>query len=412
MFKPMFVPPRHNPLLCRLTHALLPSIAPSWANIQDVRMESADLERLRALGSSRAILAPNHPTGLDPVILFWVSRMLGEHFYYLAAREALVGAKGWLMNQVGAYSVIRGFPDRESIRATRRLLSEQDRKVVIFPEGEIYEHNDTLLAFQPGVAQLGFWALEDLAKLKKEPALPLVPVAFKYRLCDSPRPAIENSLRAMEAALDLDRGKLTAYERLRRIAETMLKSLEAEMGLKSDPGRPLSERIREYRSAFIRRLAGSIGAELDPEMTTAEQLHDLSNELRAWVGELPDEHHDYDLRRYRRRMEIAAPLFAELQRFQNFIAVTGDYIAQNPTAERFLEILGRLETELFGEIRHRVSREALVRVGTPIRLEERLAEYRDNKRGTVRAVTAELEGQIRTKLQELSAAGTPLSLDF
>lgn len=411
MFKPMFIPPRHNGIICRLTHGVLPSLAPAFANIQDVRVSEEDMDRLRALGPNRAILAPNHPTGLDPVILFWVSKLLGEHFHYLAAREALVGWKGWFMNQIGAYSVIRGFPDRESIRATRRLLAELDRKVVIFPEGEIYEHNDTLLSFQPGVAQLGFWALEDLARLKKEPVLPLVPVAFKYRLCDSPRPAIENSLRSMEAALDLDPTSLTAYERLRRIAETMLKALEGEIGLKSDPARPLTDRIREYRTAFIRRLAASIGAELDPEMTTAEQLHDLANELRAYVGELPDEHHSYDLRRYRRRMEIAAPLFAELQRFQNFIAVTGDYIAQHPTAERFLEILGRLEKELFGEIRLRVPREALVRVGVAIRLEERLDDYRANKRGTVRAVTAQLETEIRTMLQELSAAGTPLSLE-
>ena len=125
---------------------------------------------------------------------------------------------------------------------------------------------------------------------------------------------------------------------------------------------PLPERITEYRGRFLSRVARSIGAELDPEMTPAEQLHDLFNELRAWVGELPEEHNEYDLRRHRRRMEIARPLFGELQRFQNFIAVTGDYIISQPTAERFLEVLGRLEKEVFGEVRQSVAREAVVRL--------------------------------------------------
>lgn len=413
MFKPMFVPPRHNNLVCRITDAVLPHLAQSLANIKDVQLAPDDLERLKGLGSGRAILAPNHPTGLDPLVLYWVSRTLGERFHYLAAREVLEGWKGWYLNQLGAYSVVRGIADRESIRTTRRLLAEQDRKIVIFPEGEIYEHNDALLAFQPGVAQLGFWALDDVAKLKKPLSLPLVPVAFKYRCSDSPRPAIENSLKALENGLDLSpASRLTAYQRLRRIGDAMLVSVEKEIGITPDPEKPLTERIKTYRAKFLSRVARSIGAELDPEMTPAEQLHDLFNELRAWVGELPDDHNEYDLRRFRRRLEIAEPLFGELQRFQNFIAVTGDYILTLPTAERFLEVLGRLEKEVFGEIQHSVPREAVVRIGTPIRLEERYTAYRESRRETVKQVTVELEEQIRAMLQELSETGTPLSMEF
>jgi hypothetical protein len=407
----MFVAPVTNPLVTGITNAILPSLAGSFANIRDVEVAPEDLNRLKALHKERAILAPNHPTGLDPVVMLWVSRLVGEHFHFLAAREVLVGIKGWYLNQVGAYSVIRGFADRESIRATRKLLAERDHKVVIFPEGEIYEHNDTLLSFQPGVAQMGFWALDDLAKLKKPQTLPLVPVAFKYRLCDSARPAIENSLKAMETALDLEPARITAYERLRRIAERMLDTLEREVGIKPEAERTLPQRIADYRKVFTARLARSIGVELDPEVTAADQLHDLFFALRSWVGELPEDHHSYDVRRYRRRLEVAAPLFAELLRFQNFIAVTGDYIAQNPTAERFMEILGRMEKELFGEIRNFVPRVAMVRIAPPIRLEERREEYRENKRETVKTVTLELEGQIRQMLQELSTNGTPLALD-
>ena len=41
--------------------------------------------------------------------------------------------------------------DREAIRTTVSLLAEHDRQLVIFPEGEIYGHNDLLLPFQSGL---------------------------------------------------------------------------------------------------------------------------------------------------------------------------------------------------------------------------------------------------------------------
>ncbi|HEU4753873.1 MAG TPA: 1-acyl-sn-glycerol-3-phosphate acyltransferase, partial [Armatimonadota bacterium] len=136
MFSPMFVPPRDNPFMVRLTHALLPGISQMVANLRDVTVSPEDFRILRDLGPHRALLSPNHPTGNDPIVMVWLSRLLGQPFNYMAAREVLVGLKGWVLNQVGAYSVIRGVPDREALRATRRLLAELDRKVVIFPEGE------------------------------------------------------------------------------------------------------------------------------------------------------------------------------------------------------------------------------------------------------------------------------------
>jgi hypothetical protein len=254
-----------------------------------------------------------------------------------------------------------------------------------------------------------------MTKAKKEPALPLVPVAFKYRCSDAPRPAIENALHGLEQTLHLPgaSSKTTAYQRLRRIGDVMMAAVEGDFGIKPDPERPLTERVQSFRKVFLERCARVIGTDLNPDECPAEQLHHLFVELREWVGELPEDANDYDRRRYERRLEQAAPLFGELQRFQNFIAVTGDYVAQNPTAERFLEVLGRLEKEVYGELRHTaIPRDAVVKIAAPIRLEERYETYRGNKRETVKQVTMELEGQIRGMLQELSAAGTPISLEF
>ncbi|HTE20346.1 MAG TPA: 1-acyl-sn-glycerol-3-phosphate acyltransferase [Armatimonadota bacterium] len=412
MFKPMFVPPRDNPLMVRLVNSVLPVAAHLLANIRDVEVPPEDFAHLRELHAHRALLSPNHPTGMDPVVLLWVSRMLGRSFNYLAAREALQGPKGWLLNQVGAYSVIRGIADRESLRTTRRLLAEQDRKVVIFPEGEVYEHNDRLLAFQSGVAQIGFWALDDLVKAGKTAALPILPVAIKYRCVDSPRPAIENGLRGLERALNLaPAANLGAYQRLCRIGDRVISTLERQVGLPVSEGGDLGPRIAAGRQRMLQRVAEAIHVEVNEEQSPADQIHLLFHELKEWVGTLPEDASDYDRRLYGHRVEVATPLFNDLQRLQSFIAVTGDYVAAEATAERFLDVMGRLEQEVFGEVRNRVPRQALVRIAPPIPLEERYDDYRKNKRAVVAAVTGDLETAIRGMLQELSRRSTPIALD-
>jgi len=412
MFKPMFIPPRESAAVQWIVGRTLPFLAHTVSNIRDVQLGEEDLVRLRELGPHRAILTPNHPTGHDPLVMFWVSRLLGQPFNYLAAREIMDGAKGWLLNRLGAYSVIRGVPDREALRTTRRLLAGLDRKVVIFPEGEIYEHNDTLLAFQSGVPQIGFWALEDLEKAGLDPRLPIVPLAIKYRCIDSPRLAIDNSLTALEKALDLPApSRMPAYGRLLRVGDRVLSSLERDEGLKAAEGEELSARINRVKTHMLERVGQRIGAAPDLRQSPADQLHLLFHELKQWVGMLGDDFSDYDERLYRRKMEVAAPLFHDLTRLQNFIAITGDYVAAEATAERFLDVLGRLEKEVLGEVRYHVAREALVRVGAPIRLEERYPDYRKDKRRVVTSVTQEMEASIRALLQQLSKDATPIALE-
>jgi hypothetical protein len=412
MFDPMFVPPRHNPALLWIANTFLPRLAPFLGKAHDVQVGKEDLARLESLRGRRAILCPNHPTETDPIVLFWLSRLCRQPFNYLATRETLEGPRGRLLNQLGVYSVIRGFPDRESLRMTRRLLAKQDRKVVIFPEGNIYELNDLLLAFQSGVVQIGFWTLDDLQKAGKELFLPLVPIAIKYRCIGAPGPAIEAGLRALERALELAPApSLTRYQRLRRVGGEVLARLEREEGVRADPAGEMDPRIAAVRQRVLERVAQAMDRELAADAPPATQLHDLFNALKGWVGVLPDDADDYAERRYRHRLEIAAPLFTELHRLQNFIAVTGHYVAAQPTAERFLEVLGCLEWEVFGKVRHRAPLAAVVRIAPPIHLEERYQEYREQKREVVAAVTREMQRAVWSLLEELAAYSTPISLD-
>ena len=407
MFDPMFVPPRHHPGLFWFARTFVPTLGRRFGNVHAVTVAPEDMDRLQALRDHRAILSPNHPTETDPIVVFWLSGLLDERFNYLTTRESLDGPRGWCLNRIGAYSVIRGYADRESIRTTRRLLAEEDRKVVIFPEGLVYEHNDRLFQFQSGVPQMGFWALDDLEKAGKPPRLPVVPLAIRYRCCAPPEPAIERGLRAVEERLRVER-KGTQYERLIRLGSHVVAILEREEELKPDEALDLTTRITRVREQVLKRVARSVGATLDERQTPGEQLHLLYNEVKEWIGPAPEEPTAYEAQRYQQKAAAGASLFKELARLNNTVAVTGDYIASEPTAERFLEVLGRLQQEVLGRVRHQAPLAAVIRVAPPIWLDERASEYRQNKRQTVADVTRQMQETIRTMLQESAHLSTPL----
>src|SRR5262249_10129147 len=149
-----FLPPRENRFLLWGSRVLLPFVMRRFRQIVAVSIAKADWSHREALRRRRAILSANHPTTSDPLIAMYLSRRLGEGSTYMACRELSHGPWGWTIQRLGAYSIHRGLPDRQSLRMTRRLLAEKDRKVVIFPEGETYEHNDALIPFQQGVIQI------------------------------------------------------------------------------------------------------------------------------------------------------------------------------------------------------------------------------------------------------------------
>ena len=68
------------------------------------------------------------------------------------------------MTRLGAYSIVRGAVDRDSFRLTRETLTKGEQKLVIFGEGEISHQNETIMPFESGIAQFGFWALNDMEK--------------------------------------------------------------------------------------------------------------------------------------------------------------------------------------------------------------------------------------------------------
>ena len=101
-----------------------------------------------------AILAPNHTSGLDPLI---VQSRLRRHVRWMMAAEYLeVPVLGPLFRAARIIPVARDGRDSTAIRTALRLLAAGE-VLGVFPEGRI-EPVDAFLPYQPGVAQLALRA--------------------------------------------------------------------------------------------------------------------------------------------------------------------------------------------------------------------------------------------------------------
>jgi glycerol-3-phosphate dehydrogenase (NAD(P)+) len=108
------------------------------------------------------LLAPNHRSFLDP---FLIGTCVRRPIYFMAKQEMFRGRfRSWILNCMGAFPVRRGESDEEAME-TARLLVEQGKVVVVFPEGTRIR-SGSLGAPKSGVGRLAL-----------ETGAPVVPIA-------------------------------------------------------------------------------------------------------------------------------------------------------------------------------------------------------------------------------------------
>ena len=406
-----FYPPGNNPACHALLRLLLPLSLRLQLKITGIGISPADLARLRALRGQRCLLLPSHCGGFEPHIVLHLSRLLGHRFNYLAAMETFERSpfNAWFMQGIGAYSIIRGTADRPSFLMSKQLLVEARQWLVIFPEGHSVWQNDTVIPFQQGVVQLAFKAHEEAAAHDPEASLFCVPLAIKYVYRGSVQHAIAAALTQLEAAVFASPPPPAPdYDRLRRIGEAILQANEQKHGVRPRAEDTFDDRIQRMKGVAIQRIEEQLGISPRPDQNLLERIRALFNSVDQIVQAEPPAA-PYQRRLLAERRSAARLLYDDLWRMLQFVAIYDGYVRETFTVERFMDTLSILETEVFGRRRFRGPRHALVAVGEPINLKDRLAGYRANKRAEACAVTLALESDVRTMLASLAAkAGSRL----
>ncbi len=387
-----FYPPLDTPFSVGIAWRSLKRILWKAARIREVSIDG--LARMTSLHGQPAIITPNHPTNLDPLVLFELSRQAREPFNYLASRESFsVPGIGWVLQKCGAYSIMRGVVDRTAIKTTRALLSG-GKKIVMFPEGLTYGQNDMLMPFHEGVVQFGFWALDDM---KGAGPLWIVPVGLKYRYT---RPMNDDIVLAVwrlekHLGIEVDLAK-PIYERLRAVGIKVVEGFERAYGVRPERQDTLDQRIHRMKEVWISRTAAALGVKDDPTATMGDRIREIINALDRMTIALDAS--EFTKQTMRRRHQETLPLYRDMDRAGRFLATGAHYIAEAPTDERFLEVINRLEEELFGFSPMRGPRKASLKIGEPFDLRTYYEEYKSDPRGTVRMVTERLEREVKTLL--------------
>lgn len=443
-----FIPPRLDGRVLAGARRLLPL----WlhrAGLRSVRVEG--MERLQAAmeafqgGRSRLLLAFRHPSLDDPAVmahLLWVELAragpLGSEgdrrhrfrprphaqFLYDRGIPLWAGAPvGWLLSHLGGCSIQRSKLDLPALRTARALLLDGPYPFAVAPEGSTNGHNEVISPLEPGVAQLALWTADDLARAGRPEATTLLPIGLQYSFITPVWPAIERLLHELETEVGLpptpDRSlePQRLYGRLYSLAVVILTRME-----------------NFYRDAYHQPLPkapdatpasnnSDFGARLSRLMEAALQVAEraLAVEGRGDVNERCRRLEQAGWDRLYPASGTATPLAASalerglasrlaeqtaqqlwhMRLVESFVAVSGSYVKDDPSQERFADTLLILWDTLCRirggnpERRPRLgARRAQIRIGEAMEIGPRLAAYRTDRRGAVASLTADLQREL------------------
>ena len=402
-----FKPPKLNTTVIQVAKAIMPLVNRLFLKGLTLDVDSESIARLKMIDGHPTVLAPNHAARADPIVTFLLSKQVSQQYYYMTARETFDkgkfgGLRSFLLQRFGAFSIVRGTADRNAFRTTRELLSEGSWPLVIFAEGEISRQNDTVMRFERGIIQLCFWALDDMAKAEIDKPLYIVPMGIKYHYPQDMWDDIDTALTELEenSLPPADRTPIERYDRLRRIGIAIFKTLAAEYQYKVDETVALEVHIQKLKEQILSHAEKIMGIHSEADVLT--RVRALKNLVDAEVYRDIEQMTEYERKIHEELLQKFQRFYPDLERLINFIAISDGYVAEEHSPERFLEVIVRLEREVFGTSKIRGPRVASIRVGEPKNLRECYDTYKTQKRGTVEQITLELETTVQALVKGVS----------
>ncbi|MEH2389383.1 MAG: 1-acyl-sn-glycerol-3-phosphate acyltransferase [Nostoc sp.] len=445
-----FIPPAFNPLFLRVVQLLLPTYINWQTAITEIEAENVevlvDLYHQFQEGKIRFMLAFRHPKTDDPFCLSYlfsqlvpkVARSQGTilqlpihaHFIYDRGIPLWAGSYvGWIASNLGATPIQRGKADWTGLRSARNLFANGKFPMAAAPEGGTNGLSENISTLEPGIAQLGFWCAEDLQKAGRDQQVLIVPVGIKYSYVDAPWDAIANLLSELEAAsgLPVNPSEFASveslYPRLLTLAEHLLSLMEqfyTRFYHQKLPDAKTIKQIEDRNEALAVRLQ----ALLNTALQISEQYFDLQlkGSLRDRCQRVEQAGWNYIFREDfkdvkgvsavekalgDRVAEEANARMWHMRLVESFVAVSGNYIRENPTVERFAEttlILWQMIAKIKGNKavqRPQLGKQKVkITVGKPISVSEHYPAYQGNRLAARQAV-AEVTNDLQHALEGL-----------
>lgn len=451
-----FIPPAFDPKVRRLVKWVLPIVTQRTTTLRGIEAKNVetlvDLYQQFQDGKIRLLIAFRHPAAKDPFCLgnlIWklvpetanrkgvkLQKPVHAHFLYDRGIPLWLGNwVKWLFPRLGGTPIHRGKLDLTGLRSARDLFANGKFPLVAAPEGATNGHNEIVSPLEPGISQLGFWCVEDLHKAGRHEDVIILPLGIKYQFIEPPWNALEKILTQLEFDTGLepvtnvsDRlNESLLYKRLYRLGEYLLSVMETYYTkhfhvtlptpiVDSDISEKPSVVSSEVFSARLKTL-------LDAALQVAEQYFNLQPkgsvidrcrrlEQAAWDYIYRE---DLDLETISPLERGLADRVAEeadlrvwhMRLVESFVAVTGQYVQEKPSVERFADttlliwdMVSRIKGGDGFERPKLGGQKAYITVGEPISVSDRWQSYQGGRKNAKQAV-ADLTRDLQTALEKM-----------
>jgi hypothetical protein len=458
-----FIPPAFNPLVLQIVHWSLPLVQrfrwQRWLPAQISQIDTVNVATLVDLyhqfqtGKIRLILAFRHCEVDDPLCgLHLFARAIPQlakrqgialqppihsHFLYDRGMTLWIGDwLGWLFARLGGVPIHRGkSPDWLALKTVRDLLINGQFPLAVAPEGATNGHSERVSPLAAGVAQLGFWCVEDLQKARRTEETIVVPIGIQYHYVQPQWGKLDRLLCQLEKDCGLqgempgtDRSAAVYLQRLLRLGEYFLSAMTSFYqqfyhqqfvdGKTSvtdldgaSPESNFTTKLQKLLDLSLRVSEGYFG--LEPQGNISERCRRL--EEAGWT---------YIYRQDRNKVRDLSPLergladwiaqeaslrMLHMRLVESFVAVTDRYIESKLTFERLAETtlilfdaIARIKNQN-RQIPRRPSlgwRQARMTIGTPISITNRWPIYASNRAAAKQAV-ADLTQDLQQMLEKM-----------
>jgi 1-acyl-sn-glycerol-3-phosphate acyltransferase len=382
-----------------------------------------------------------------------------SHFIYDRGIPLWAGpAVGWLYARLGGIPIKRGKVDTPSLRSIRQHFAHGRFPMAAAPEGATNGHSEIVSPIEPGMAQFGFWCAEDLEKAGRTETVWILPIGLQYQFVTPPWRALESLLSELEQAsgipphpsLNLHDGvdpthrqQTVLYGRLLRLGEHLLQLMEqfyttfyhqsltppaavadrrpaiAEQRDESVDGARVEEldsldsnsTLRSRLQALL-NTALSVAEEffgMTPKGSFTERCRRIEQAAWDWIYREDLKQTDgmapVELGLANRIAEEADLRIWHMRVVETFVSVTGYYVKEKPTAERFAEtlllvrdVVMRLKGDDPLPQPKLGQRRAHITIGEPISISDRLLDYRKNRKGAIAAFTQDLQTALESMI--------------
>lgn len=340
------------------------------------------------------LLAPNHCRLSDPLVLGWPAKEVGTYLYAMASWHLFNGKwfDRFAVNKMGAFSVYREGPDRQSLETAINILATAERPLVLFPEGTTNRTNDVLKPMLEGVTFIARSAARKRAKLQAGRVV-MIPVAIKY-LCKTDITDWANEqLTVLEQRFGwTSRTNLSILRRTIRLAEGMLSLREIEYLGTSNSG-PLPHR-RDY---LIHHILGH----LEKDLKISSNGSEMRSRVLAIRSKSVSEYQatDDSERKQQLRANVVAVLLA-----QDLASYPDCYLRPDQTTDtRIVETIQRMQEMLVGKIDGSIPLHAVIQYDTPI-----VVPGEKGPRGQIDPLLEQLGDRLTVMLDALATEANPI----